>query len=377
MADLGGSLEALRDAVRRYRLLSRLCPILLLLGLSGCGGESHGQIVLSRYSERLATALDQPLQLPGTPQAPPLPRVAGLQHVLERQSLDMLDMLTLHGCSLQVTVGKINSSLGRTAPPSQRLLLELEFLREAPACIERLVGDGEAELAAHLHAAVAQKQSQLDLRIWNATLGAEELRRLWRPSGSARELRPGSGSSAGRALASLQAHVESWQSGDYRVTGPSLESLLGELRTGPGGLLLRAWSQQQHYLGSATEVAKARIARVPLCFNGRASPEGRVLDNVVRRYFIGEVQPWLVAIRRESEPLMLAQQGLEQRLRSVMPAGYARWADWRDALYQRVATLPADHVAAIRPLLASCGLAPGQEVIRGAPAGVTSAEVTP
>ena len=96
-----------------------------------------------------------------------------------RDGLDALDFLALRGCALQVTIGKRNSSLGRLAPPSQALLLDLEFLRLAPACIDQLRAQQETELADLLRSAANHKRADLPRRVFNATLGAEEFQSFW------------------------------------------------------------------------------------------------------------------------------------------------------------------------------------------------------
>ena len=129
--------------------------------------------------QRLGGALD--VATPDTQRPLPLlpPRPGELQLAVPRDSIGGLDFLALRGCALQVTVGRRNSSLGRFAPPSQRLLLELEFLRLAPDCIVTLRQRDNAELADTLAAARQRKQRLLPLRIYNATLASDEFRSLW------------------------------------------------------------------------------------------------------------------------------------------------------------------------------------------------------
>ena len=107
--------------------------ILLLAAslLSGCSESSS--VPLDKYLTRLANSLDRPITVKAD-RLPPLPRSRDLQIDPQSHSIGLLDLLALNGCELSITIGNINSSLGKLASDSQRLLLELEFLSLAPDC---------------------------------------------------------------------------------------------------------------------------------------------------------------------------------------------------------------------------------------------------
>ena len=112
--------------------------LLSLLLLTGCGQSDSGLVHLNEYLSRLSTVTGTALESQALPRfdlAPPLPGKVG---PTTNQQIDLIDFLSLTGCSLQVNLGRRNTQLGRTASPSQRLLLDLEFLDLAPACIELL-----------------------------------------------------------------------------------------------------------------------------------------------------------------------------------------------------------------------------------------------
>ena len=101
---------------------------LSLLLLAGCGQSDSGLAHLNEYLSRLSTVTGTALASQALPRfdlAPPLPDKAG---PASNQQIDLIDFLSLTGCSLQVNLGRRNTQLGRTASPSQRLLLDLEFL---------------------------------------------------------------------------------------------------------------------------------------------------------------------------------------------------------------------------------------------------------
>ena len=98
-----------------------------LLLLAACDGDKS-DTAFERYLSRLANSLGEDAPELTTPELPFPPRASRLKIEIPKGTLNALDFLALSGCDLQITVGKRNSSLGRFARDSQRLLLELELL---------------------------------------------------------------------------------------------------------------------------------------------------------------------------------------------------------------------------------------------------------
>jgi len=259
-----------------------------------------------------------------------------------------------------VTVGKRNSSLGRLAAPSQRLLLELEFLRLAPACSERLRGEGREELAATLDRAAAGKREKLPARIYNATLGSREFRAFWQAPASLGAYPAETSSEPVSALAAIDALAARWLDGDYRADNQAFELLLSTVARGDGGALLAALALQREALARADAVLARRAAEGPLCRGGLVPGEVDVLRTVVRKFFVGGVQPWSAAVDRRRQRLMPPLQALEDRLAPVLPPAYRQWRRRRgEAL--AAARAPRQHVEAVLNLIADCPGGPGFE----------------
>lgn len=314
---------------------------------------------LADYLERLGRSLDSNIA-PQTSQRLPFPAQRMLREDLPGGSIDLLDLLSLRGCELSITIGKLNSSLGKVAASSQRLLLELEFLALAPACIASLDPEEDAVLADTLRQAVADKRRQLPARIWSATLGGPEFRAFWKRPRALGDYPAATGAGVPTAIARLEQLAADWLGGDYLSGHGELESLLAEVRRGDGGALLLAFARQGSGLAAADRAIKSRGASAPLCFEGRPSPEGRILDNVVRKYFAGRVQPWSVKLEKRRLQLMPPLRALEQRLATASPAPYRDWRERRDAMLDDAAGSPRRHAMALADLLETCGLRPGQ-----------------
>ena len=129
--------------MRRHRAL-----ITCLLVLTGCGDTSSSLQNLTEYLDRLSTVTGIPLPADPSLQTESLtvPRDPGLNPPASSQ-INLIEFLSLSGCELQMNLGRRNTQLGRTATPSQRLLLDLEFLDLAPECIALLQERGDSELA--------------------------------------------------------------------------------------------------------------------------------------------------------------------------------------------------------------------------------------
>ncbi|GAB5415538.1 MAG: hypothetical protein Cons2KO_31410 [Congregibacter sp.] len=312
------------------------------------------------YIERLARPLDLAAPEYTAPPSSTIspPRWQALQIDIPADNVDGLDFLRLRGCALQTTVARRNSSLGKVAPPSQRLLLDLAFLREAPACIEKLRNEDEQELAAQLNESLVSKQQNLGSRIFNATLGGPEFRQFWQ-AGRQSEAYPADTSSLVLTAAEqLAADVARWLDGDYRADSEKFELALSEIAKGDGGTLLVALTRQGALLAAADLLVDKQLAKGSLCEGGRIDEAAPILRTVVQKFFIGQVQPQLAALNQRYHALMPPLQTLEETLRrsrrESLPAAFEEWTERRDGALADALAAPAAHVAQLQLLLGAC-----------------------
>jgi hypothetical protein len=218
-----------------WQLLAQCIALCLLVGCEGPEAQYQG------YLPRLGYILSEDTPVTRQPTLPELPATDQLHLNIPPSSLDTLDFLALSGCAVQATIGKRNSSLGRMASDSQRLLLALEYLQLAPRCISYQRERDATPLADTLQHAWHLQRQQLPALIFNATLGGAEYRTLWLAQGSA----PGeSVSGAGSnliipALQSINDHARRWLAGDYRADNRTFEILLSEVAAGDSGAPLQ------------------------------------------------------------------------------------------------------------------------------------------
>ena len=160
-----------------------------------------------------------------------LPETRALLVPLTADDFHKIDVMALGGCGLQITLGKYQSSLGRWASDSQRLLLELEYLRLAPQCIYHKHTLGQAELAALLKEIQGVKREQLPRTIYNATLANTEFQQLWRNS-AITEKYPVKQRLAIEAILAVNTLTGRWLAGDYRAINIDFEIHLSEIAQG-------------------------------------------------------------------------------------------------------------------------------------------------
>ena len=336
-----------------------LTGLLWLCLLSGCAEPDTGPDQLTEYLERLerVTGVSIPPHTP-FPSALDLPRVT-VPTPPESNQIDLIDFLLLSGCELQVNLGRRNTQLGRTASPSQRLLLDLEFIQLVPACSALLRERGNPELATTLELASKGHQQILPISIANAILLGPEWEAFWeRPKALA--LYPANTSSQIIAtLSQLTALSSIWLAtrslaDDWAAGNRKFELLLSELRAGDGGALVMAYSIVARDISRATAMLISMNETAPLCPFGQETERSKAFDNIVSRFFVGDIQPWLVALRQRKELLLAPVNQLERPLRDAMPEQYAQWTDERDQLLNRHTALIKKHISAIQIALSGC-----------------------
>ncbi|MEQ9395537.1 DUF3080 family protein [Haliea sp.] len=325
----------------------------LCLLLAGCGGQ-RPEAALERYLERLQRTLDQPAPTVELPALPRLPPRGELQLDLAASKLGTLDFLALSGCEVQITIGKRNSSLGLMASPSQRLLLELEFLRLAPDCIDHLQSTERTDLAALLQEAHRLKQQQLPALIFNATLGGPEYRQLWQPPQRLGGYPEQTSSAPLTALAEINASVRRWLAGDYAADNMAFEIQLSEVAKADGGALLKALALQAGWLQAGNTLLQTRRQRGPLCSGPIRPAAATILRNVIEKFFVGEVQPWSAGLGRRQHELLPLVAVLEAALDSGLPSAYRQWQSRRDSQLQQWTGAPRRHVEALQAVLKPC-----------------------
>lgn len=327
--------------------------VALTLFLGACSNNSS-EALLSDYEARLSRTLNLDIPPIASPEAPRKPRAEALQLDLQNTDIGTLDFLALTGCELQITIGKRNSSLGKLAAPSQRLLLDLEFLHHAPACIKHLKAEGDQEeLVALLEQSQTLKQQQLAQQIHNATLAGPEWHQFWKPQNiPAGYPSDTTSDQLLQALDAITAMANKWLAGNYEADNQIFEAHLNTLRSGDGGVMLTA-TQLGHKFFTRWNKSLNEYAQQQGC-TPMANSTKTILETVIAKYFAGGVQQWLAPIMSRADNIEQASNKLEALLSQASPYEYELWRQERKAYIQAMKAQTITHVKALKRALEPC-----------------------
>jgi len=351
--------------------MTRLVLFLGLLLLAGCQPGNDGLALQRDYLERLQRSLD------GADFAPFDTRTLSQyrlptrrQRLLELPELriGLLDLvIDARRCPhLQQLISQRNSSLGKQLLPSQRLGYEGDLLRAIDDCLPHL--PDSASLKGTLQRLAAEKRRQLPAVFWNALNGSPEFEHYLRFADQALPLGSQEDNAALDALqrlASLGAALPHQLPPGSDTLDPLFFALYASEQ---GGQLITSLASLRHTLNAGSELLEQRQRTRPLCPLGKATPRGRILQNIFVKFYAGGLQPYLAQVDQRGQQWQAALHHL-QRVEGIPLATrehLQRLAGEQDGLWQAFRAATARHVKAWQTVLNSCGLAPGQTGWKGA-----------
>ena len=326
--------------------------------LSSCAEREVGAAKLTNYVERLSTAADIDISIVAgghdSWRRVDLPASLDTASLAATGSLSLIDFLSLSGCELQANIAKRNTSMGRTASASQRLILDLEFLRLAPACVMLMEEKEEDSVARTLRENIELRRTNLPLRIFSAIIAGPEWRKFWEQPmllGSYPE--SASGDSA-QALWELSERVQRFLAHNWSAADEDLEPLLSAIRANSGGQLLAAAALQSGYLEYANDVLRRADKEGIYCKSKAITEAGTITKTVVAKYFASDVQRWSAQVSQRHYEIQSALIALESQLTATLPQQYLDWITERDALLHGLYAAPRKHVAVIKKTVNAC-----------------------
>ncbi|GAA0683903.1 hypothetical protein GCM10009104_06420 [Marinobacterium maritimum] len=346
--------------------------ILLILTflLSGCSAAPPEER-LHDYAYRVGNAIEYKYQLKFDRTAPAFPpkRQRSLQVDEIREGL--IDVLDLRRCGLLELIGERNSSLGKLAPPSQRLIYETRFLPRLRQCIIELEQSGQADadtqtLLSRLHQIEQIKRRNYARVISNAIFNSDEISRHF--ALQAQPLDNTAPELVNRLIPAL-THFEHLAQLAQQSQWPAPEWIMqleqdyeALYRSDFGADWLRSLLLLTQTLEQTAEAIEARLARRPICFNRKPTPQANIIRNVFQRYYAGQLQPWMSAIDRSGQTwrrqwislieLLPTSDKIEAYITQVF--GEQRGSLWLDYIEAR-----SRHTHAWQQLLSQCGMMPG------------------
>lgn len=348
----------------------RLTLLCLALLLSGCSRENP-ETRLHDYAYRVGNAIEHPytLNFASLPPAYPAKRNRALPTTDIREGL--IDVLELRHCGLLELVGQRNSSLGKFALPSQRLIYETRFLPLLRRCINNLAAtdrDNEdaRQLLKHLQSIEQIKHHNYPAVISNAIFNSDEISRHFARGGKPLDttaLQQLNGLIPAlehfQQMAVLSQHTEWEQPDRVRRLEQDYEAFY---RSDFGADWLHSLLLLTQTLEQTAHAIETRMARRPLCFKQRPTPQARIIQNVLQRYYAGQLQPWMSGIDRSGRLWRQHWLDLLEQLPTtpeVTQYFSHLFGDRPDSLWQQYVQARDRHTRAWQSLLKQCGMMPG------------------
>ena len=331
------------------RLFRILFVLLVSLCLNACDG-SRGEVSLDNYQTRLFRVLH--IDPASYPEAEAVVTWQSFSEVkegalpdLDQLNISLLDFLNLYGCELQVIVGETNSILGKFAAASQALIRELAFLRVAPECIRTLEEENKMELAAQLRNAVKIKRQNLGRVIVNAVLSGPEAKAFWKAPASLDDYPEKVSIDVPQSIQALAVLSEAWLQGENLAQTETLEKELFAFKKGDGGALLRSYYELSQRLLRLNAILRAHYESEAFC---SVYYDVDILNNVITKFFVGDVQVWAAALNQRQYALFPLIQAFEKQLEGSLSETYIAWQAWRESLLSDTQAVVRQHVALLK-----------------------------
>ena len=303
------------------RKCRRARPLFLgaLLVLSGCS-QSTPESDLSDYFYRLENVFGGsykmlPPDAPGMRDGLDYPSKRQLHIDIPSSQISLLDFLRLSECDLQRLIGERNSSLGKVAHESQKLLYQLHFIQLAEDCLIQLEGrDERRALRMEIQQDWQLKRNTLGDRIWNATFAGPEFQYQFSLQGGVLSNRAISESPVvlEEALKSLQFLISRMQRYEQPTAG-ELESALKVIQSDNYlGRLLLTVRFVRLALDRASQSMEQQFSAEQFCPDQRLLKRGQVMKSVFEVIYLQRVQPMLANLKRRETLSVLTEKNYRQ-----------------------------------------------------------------
>lgn len=340
----------------------------LSLILAGCTGPEAEDLVKT-YASRTGNAIDIDFDLNLIPTVAFYPRLADRRDRLAavpEQNQSLLELLELRHCNLVTLVSERNTSLGKLAPESQRLIYELQFLPALTSCIEILEDKDEfSELKERLSEIETLKRKGFPAQLFNSFYNAPEMEQqfsLGEPPVSPNPELLDTGAIQPLERFKILAELVSKPSWDTPEFAPQLEDSYEQLyRSNFGGQWLASFALLTQTLDQTAQAIEQRLAGRPMCFNQRGNSKSAILWNVFNKFYIGSLQPYLALVERQAKRWQRLHFAILTSLSEqvVQTQNYLPYFSEQGPVWKNYLSARNRHTQAWQALLDQCGLRPG------------------
>ncbi|KEA62796.1 hypothetical protein ADIMK_3268 [Marinobacterium lacunae] len=329
--------------------------------------------MLERYTERVGNAIEQTIQTDyqqALAQRPALPprRLRLLE--IEPINEGLIDVLDFRHCDLLHVIAERNTSLGKLAGYSQRLIYELKILPALRACHARIIDqklDVPDRLKLRLTQIITQKEQSFGALLWNTFYTSDEMEQQFAlnqpplPLQGVLELSSIKPALDHFVLLADLVNKSSWNTPEF---GTALEEDFESLyRSNFGAQWLTSITLLTHTLERTADAIEQRLSRRPICFNNKPNNQANIIRNVFQRFYAGELQPYLSLVDRQGREWL----SYHHRIMSQLPVPEAASNYFHvqldltapEGIWQRYIDARDRHTRAWQRLLRQCGMMPG------------------
>ena len=334
-------------------------PVLVLgLSVTGCQKSSTFEKTLEKYLNRLSNSLDveNDDQFISS-KLMTFPDKKQITHSIPPAKVNILQFLQLSQCDLQRLVGHRNSSLGKLMEGYHSLLYEYEFLVLADECLQSLAKDDS--LLAMLDETINYKKNYAKQLHWNAIFANNDMRHVFSLGSNPLSVEQINQTPVDviRSLESINAWLDqpSLEQTTLEEAFKTLAShkYIGELRL--------SMNRMVSVLLQADTLIQQRLQGRPLCLLERPNTSFETVNNVLQKFYIGEVQPLAAKLHQQGSTLFDLINKMIEKIEPTS-AFEVYWQSvyvGKDSEWHRFDDAIASHTLHWQSLLKQCGRLPG------------------
>ncbi|MCL2919200.1 DUF3080 family protein [Shewanella litorisediminis] len=277
-----------------YLPIVLILGLVLCIGLQGCS-PTGADALWEDYEKRLVRVLGDGSSSETTLAATPIPRFPQPQKrdLQQGGSIGLLELGRLGHCRLGSLIANHNSSLGKVAEPATRFLYQLEFIQAAPACLDTL--QGEEELSSTLSKELERKKAAaIDSFIWFLENDDDIRQGLFvKRMGLAPKSGNAGLSDTQQQLRTLLALRQAIETNDVeRIDVTAFKHAIQSLSN--NDFLARYMAGMDAHLRALNKLNQRLDGHSMMrCTPGHNHASQEILLNILTKYFIGNIQPYL------------------------------------------------------------------------------------
>ena len=238
------------------------------------------------------------------------------------------EVLDFRQCDMLPIISKRNSLLGKVMLPSQKMRYELRFFAAIKNCQALLAtlpaseaDDSVEAFKTRLDEIYQLKAANLPAEIWNGIYASGEISKQFKTNASPLPLsKTAKGSPRLNTQSALNklAYLSSLPTSDTFELPDWLDNIEDEYaifhHSDFGSQLLATLPLVTSSLNRVAAGIELRLKRKPFCYKGHQPQRATVLNNIFRKYYVQQVQPYMALLEQQGKPWFETHDAIMTRL---------------------------------------------------------------